>query len=401
MKLFYKASTREGKIVKGLIVAKGVDEAVTYLRSRDLLPIQVTSQEDTGIDRFLSFFKRAGSHDLVFFTSQLASMLASGLTLIQALSILKDQTQNQQMSEAIHSIISDIEEGQPLSRAIARYPKIFSPVYIALIEAAESSGLLDKVLFRLAETLEKQEKLKATIKGALMYPIIVITGMVIVVIIMMIFVIPQLTTLYENLNIPLPLPTQIVVGISNAIIYFWPFIIGLIFLVGFGFNRWYNTQSGRLIVDDAKLRMPLVGPLVQKTILTEFSRTLGLLIGSGTLIVPALRQTINTTGNYLYKAAIEALSRRVERGMTMGDAMAYSPLFPPILTEMVKVGEQTGKVDESITKLSEYFEREVDQQVKTLTTAMEPIFLVVLGAGVAFLIISIITPIYNLTTSIQ
>lgn len=401
MKLFYRASTKDGKVVKGLIEAKGVEEAVTYLRSRNLLPIQVVAQEAKGISKFLLFFNRTTDKDLVFFTSQLASMLASGLTLIQALSILKDQTQNAQMAEVIQSIVSDIEEGKPFSKALEKYPLVFSPIYIALIQAAEASGLLDKVLFRLAENLEKQQKLKATIKGALMYPAIVITGMIIVMIVMMVFVIPQLTVLYNNLNIPLPLTTQVVVNISNILIFFWPFIIGLAVLGGIAFNRWNKTESGRLIIDDAKLRLPLVGPLLRQTILTEFTRTLGLLIGSGTLIVSALSQTAETTGNVLFKNAIEALSNRVEKGMGVGDAMNYSPLFPPILTQMVKIGEQTGKIDESLLKLSEYFEREVDQRTKTITTAMEPIILVVLGACVAFLIVSIITPIYNLTTSIQ
>lgn len=401
MKLFYRASTRDGKVVKGIIEAKGVEEAVTYLRSRNLLPIQVVAQEAKGISKFLLFFNRTADKDLVFFTSQLASMLASGLTLIQALSILKDQTQNAQMAEVILSIVSDIEEGKPFSKALEKYPKVFSPIYIALIQAAEASGLLDKVLFRLAENLEKQQKLKGTIKGALTYPAIVISGMVIVMIIMMVFVIPQLTVLYNNLNIPLPLPTQVVVSISNILIFFWPFIIGLVVLGGIAFNRWNKTESGRLIIDDAKLRLPLVGSLLRQTILTEFTRTLGLLIGSGTLIVGAISQTAETTGNVLFKNAIEALSNRVEKGMGVGDAMSYSPLFPPILTQMVKIGEQTGKIDESLLKLSEYFEREVDQKTKALTTAMEPIILIVLGACVAFLIISIITPIYNLTTSIQ
>lgn len=400
MKLQYKASTRDGKIVKGFIEAKGIREAVTYLRSKELLPIQVTAKEDS-IGKLLLIFNKAGKKDVLFFTTQLASMLSSGLTLIQALTILKEQMQNQHMREVVYDILSDIEEGKSFSKALEKYPDVFSAIYISLIQAAESSGLLDKVLFRLGENLEKQSRLNTTIKGALLYPSIVIIGMVIVVIIMMIFVIPQLTTFYENLNIELPLSTQILVGVSQGLILFWPFIVGIFAAGIFGLQRWYKTESGRLVIDDVRLKIPLFGPLIRQTILTEFTRTLGLLIGSGTLIVASLRQVANTTGNILFRNAINALALRVERGMSIGDAFAYSPLFPPILVEMVKVGQETGKIDESLIKLSEYFEREVDQKVKNLRTAMEPTIIVALGIGVAFLIISIITPIYNLTSSIQ
>lgn len=328
-------------------------------------------------------------------------MLTSGLTLVQSLSILKDQVQNPFMAETVSNILSDIEEGKTFSFAITKYPNIFTSIYVSLIQAAETSGLLDKVLFRLAENLEKQQKLKSTIKGALLYPAIVITGMIIVMVIMMIFVIPQLSVLYDNLNIPLPLPTKIVVGISKFTIVFWPLVFALIVLFIFLYKRWYATESGKLIVDDLTLKTPVFGKIIRQSILTEFTRTLGLLIGSGTLIVESLKETSSSAGNILYRSAIEGVSRRVEKGVGIADAMSVSPLFPPIVVQMVKIGEQTGKVDESLTKLSEYFEREVDQSVKTLTTAMEPFIMVILGIGVAFLIISIITPIYNLTTAIK
>ena len=401
MKLRYKAATKTGKIEQGLIDANDINAAALYLRSKDLMPIHILKEQENPISKLLPMFSKVKSTDLVIFTRQLSSMLSSGLTLMRALAILKDQVQSAAMQEVVNSIINDVEEGKPFSSSIAKYPAVFSTIYVSLIKAGEASGLLDKVLSRLADNLEKEAKLKGTIKSALMYPVIVIILMVVVMFIMMIFVIPQLTVLYQNLNVPLPLPTQIVIGFSNFIQTFWP--IMLILLVGgvVLFRRWHKTIEGQLITDSLILKLPVFGKLIRQTILAEFSRTFGLLVGTGTLVVDALLQTADTAGNIHYRNAIKDVSKQVEKGVTIGDAMSVYPLFPSILIQLVKIGEQTGKVDESLAKASEYFERDVDQTVKTLTTAMEPFIMVVLGIGVAFLIISVITPIYSLISSIQ
>ncbi|MGH7245801.1 MAG: type II secretion system F family protein, partial [Candidatus Levyibacteriota bacterium] len=350
---------------------------------------------------FLEQFKKSKTSDLVLFTRQLSSMLTAGLTLMQSLSILKEQIQNDVMKEVVNGIISEVEEGKPFSTAIAKYPDIFYPIYVSLIRAGESSGFLDRILLRLADNLEKQERLKSTVKSALMYPIVIVILMVVVMSVMMIFVIPQLTVLYQNLNIALPFTTQVVVTISNFMITFWPVVIAFIVFTIVMYRRWVRTDSGRLIRDDFVLKLPIFGKLIRQTILTEFSRTFGLLISAGTLVVQSLTETADVAGNVMYRTAILDISKRVEKGVTIGDAMAAYTIFPPILVQMVKIGEQTGKLDESLLKVSEYFEREVEGTVKTLTTAMEPFIMIILGVAVAFLIISVITPIYNLTSSIQ
>ena len=234
-----------------------------------------------------------------------------------------------------------------------------------------------------------------------MYPVIVIILMVVVMVVMMVFVMPQLTVLYKNLNVALPLSTQIVVGISDVVTTFWPIVIAIVVLFIVGFRKWAKTPDGVLIIDSLTLKLPIFGNLVSKTILAEFSRTFGLLVGTGTLVVEALVEVSATTGNINYKNAIIGVSKQVEKGVTVGDAMSYYPLFPSLLIQLIKIGEQTGKIDETLTKASEYFEREVDGTVRTLTTAMEPFIMIVLGIGVAFLIISIITPIYSLISNIQ
>jgi len=401
MRLRYKAATKEGKTEQGLIDASDINAAAQYLRSKELMPIHIVAEQQSPLSRILPMFSKVKSSDLVIFTRQLSSMLASGLTLMRALAILKEQVQSAAMQEVVSSIINDVEEGKPFSSAISKFPTVFSSIYISLIKAGEASGLLDKVLSRLADNLEKSAKLKGTIKSALMYPIIVIVLMVVVMFVMMIFVIPQLTVLYKNLNVPLPLPTQIIIGLSNFIQTFWSIILILLVIGIVLFRRWHKTTEGQLIVDSLILKLPVFGRLIEQTILAEFSRTFGLLVGTGTLVVDALLEVADTAGNIHYRNAIKDVSKQVEKGVTIGDAMSVYPLFPPILIQLVKIGEQTGKVDESLTKASEYFERDVDQTVKTLTTAMEPFIMIVLGIGVAFLIISVITPIYSLISSIQ
>lgn len=400
MKLIYKAVDKSGKVQQGEIEAKDIKDAAFYIRSKDLIPISIIEKKDDVFS--LNFlFKKRGTNDIVLFTRQLASILSSGLTLGQALTILKEQTQNEFMQEIVSTVISDVQEGKPLSKALAKYPKVFSEIYISLIKAGESSGFLDKILERLAINLEKDQKLKSTISSALLYPIIVVILMAVVMTVMIIFVIPQLTLLYANLNIALPVTTQIVVGISNFLINFWPLVIGIIFLIVFGYKRWIATESGKLIRDELLLHAPIIGNLVKLSILTEFSRTLGLLVSAGTLVVQSLAQTAAIAGNAVYANAILDISNKVEKGITMGDAMSGYSIFTPLLVQMVRIGEQTGKLDESLLKASEYFEREVEGGVKGLTIALEPIIMVVLGVGVAFLIIAVITPIYSLTSSIQ
>lgn len=400
MKIQYRATTKEGQIVQGVLEAKDIQEASFFLREKEMLPLSIRQLEEKKLP-FSEFFQKSSNADLVLFTRQLSSILTSGLTLMQALNILKEQVQNQTMKDVVESLINDVQEGKTFADAIAKFPKVFNPIYISLIRAAESSGFLDKVLLRLADNLEKQEKLKGTIKSALMYPVVVVILMVVVMGVMMIFVMPQLTVLYQQLNIPLPFTTQIVVGISNFTVTFWPLVIAMIIAIVIGFNRWKKTDTGELIMDSFVLKLPVFGPLIEKTILAEFSRTFGLLVSAGTLVVQSLNESADTTGNRIYKNAIVEVSKRVEKGISIGDAMAAFAIFPPLIVQMVKIGEQTGKLDESLLKVSEYFEREVDGTVKTLTTAMEPFIMIILGVGVAFLIISIITPIYNLTSNIQ
>lgn len=400
MRLYYRAVTQDGKTVRGLIDAKNIKEAATYLRNNQFVPVQIIPEGKAGISRYLSFFRRTSISDVVFFTSQLASMISSGLTLVQALNILKNQLQNAAMREVVQNIISDIEDGSTLSKSLEKYPRVFSTIYVALIKTAESSGLLDKVLNRLAEDLDKNEKLVRTIRGALLYPIIVVVMMILVMIVMMIFVIPQLMTLYGNLNLSLPLATVIVVGLSNFTVQYWYIVLIVGTIVSLYVRNWHSKPEGKRLTDMYLLKLPIFGKLFRDSMMAEFTRTLSLLVSSGSLVVDSLLECADVVGNVLYKEAILLVAKRVEKGISMGNAMEASPLFPPMVVEMVKIGEQTGKLDGSLLKASEYFEREVEEKVKVMTTLMEPIIMVLLALGVGFLIIAIITPIYNLISNI-
>lgn len=400
MKLYYRAISHDGESISGLIDAKDKNEVASYLRDHNLTPIKITHAPRKGVGHF-AFLQKPKLQDRIFFTRQLASMLTSGLTLMQALAIVKNQIQNPVMADIVQDVMVGVESGKVFSSTLQKYPELFPPIYVALVKTAESTGLLDKVLLRLADNLEKQDKLQRTIKGALMYPIIVICVMMLVIVIMMVFVMPQLAGLYESINVPLPVTTKFVLGMSELFNKIWYLFIvtgaaGIYF-----FRKWYRNETGRRIVDAYVLKLPVFGRLIMQTMMAEFARTLGLLIGAGSLVVDSLLKSADVVGNVQYKDAIVLVSKRVEKGITMGDAMGASPLFPPMVVEMVKIGEQTGKLEDSLIRSSEYYEREVDQTVKNLTTLMEPIILVMLAGGVGFLIFSIITPIYGLISGIQ
>lgn len=401
MRLRYKAISRDGKRVRGYVEASEEKDAASYLRQKDLIPIHITPDKQFDLMKKIPFIGKVRSKDLVLFTRQLSSMLTSGLTLIKALEILKDQVSNKVLQETIGGCLLDLQEGKPFSDSISKYPDIFSPVYVSLVRAGEASGLLDKVFLRLSVNLEKQQKLKNKVKGALIYPIIVITLMIIVTFILMLFVVPQLSKLYDGLGVKLPAATQFVVGLSSFVANSWPLLIGFFAVFIYGFLRWKRSTRGREIYDKEILKLPLFGKIIKGSILTEFSRTFGLLVGTGTLIVDALTESAGVTGNKVYEFAVFEVSKKVEKGIPIGEALESYPVFPPLLVQLVKVGEQTGKIDENLLKAADYFEEEVDQSVKTLTTAMEPLIMVVLGIGVGFLVFSVITPIYSLLNAVQ
>ncbi|MCA9368872.1 type II secretion system F family protein, partial [Candidatus Woesebacteria bacterium] len=276
--------------------------------------------------------------------------------------------------------------------------KEFSKVYIQLVRAGEAGGVLDEVLNRLAENMEKQKEFRAKTKGAMIYPIIVTIAMVVVGFIMMIFVIPKLTEMYKDFGAQLPLPTLVLIGISDFMVNFWYIVLGGMAAAFAVFSRWKKTPVGHLQWDSFVLKVPIFGILRQKTILTEFTRTLSLLLGSGISLLQALEIVTDGVENLVYQNALKEATKQVEKGVSLSQSISRYESFPPILQQMISVGEETGKLDDVLFKLSKYFEQEAEQAVKNLTAAMEPLIMVVLGVGVGAMVIAVIMPIYNLTS---
>ncbi|MEX2028587.1 MAG: type II secretion system F family protein [Candidatus Curtissbacteria bacterium] len=404
MPLFkFSAKDADGKKVAGEVEAVDQQTLIEILQKQGLIPTEVKMRDGggSGFGKFkISIPKLGGGipgSEIVGFTRQFSTMVSAGLPITDALVILQKQTKNHIFSRAIGQIVADVEGGSSLSQALSKHPKIFSVIYIKLVEAGETGGVLDKVLAKLADTLEKDREFKSKTKGAFIYPVIVIVVMFLVMGVMMIFVIPRLTSLYTEIGAALPLPTRILIGMSNFLRGFWWLVLIIIALLVWGFKVFSATIRGGQIMSNIMLRVPIWGKIRKALILAEFTRTLGLLIGTGIPIIAALKVVAGLLDNPVYKEGIDFAITRVERGSPLYQPLAANSAFPPIISQMLRVGEETGKMDEVLIRLSAYFESESENLIRNLTTALEPVILVVLGLGVAILVLSIILPIYNLT----
>ena len=396
----YKVKDKHGKLISGIVEGNSEKEAAGLLRDQELLVIDIVPAENEfSLRKFIAPIQRVSFGDIVNFTRQLSTMITAGLTLTESLNILQKQTTNPNFSAVINDILHEIEAGNNLASALSKYPQYFSKIYVSLVRAGEAGGMLDQVIARLAENLEKQREFDSQTKGALVYPAIVIIGMIGVVFLMMTMVIPKLTSLYADFDIDLPITTQILMATSSFCVSYWWAIIGGSLGIFFAFRAWKNTPVGARIVETLMFKIPIWGNLQKEIILVEFTRTLGLLVGAGLPILEALNIVSDSLENVIYRDGIKEAAQKVEKGFPLGVPLSQNPNFPPILGQMTKVGEETGKLDESLLKLSRYFETESEQLVKNLTTAIEPLIIIVLGVGVGFLVMSIIMPIYQLTNA--
>ena len=383
--------------MSGRIEAKSVRAAAALLHERKLFVVDVKPVGDELIAHIQSVLFGVKQNDVVLFTRQLSTMISAGLPLANALSILAQQS-NADMSRLVSSVLQDIEGGLSFADALGKHPKEFGTMYIQLIRAGELGGVLDDVLGRLADNMEKSSQFRAKTKGALIYPVIVIIAMLVVAAIMMIFVIPKMTALYKDFDAELPLMTQLLIGSSDFFVRFWWLVGGIIGGGVFAFLKWKKSDQGKHTFDRMLLRMPLFGSLIEKIALTEFTRTLALLLNSGVSLLQALEIVTQGVDNVIYKDALVESAKQVEKGVSLSQALSRYSDFPPILQQMMAVGEETGKLDEVLRKLSVYFEQESEQAVKNLTAAIEPMIMIVLGIGVGALVIAVIMPIYNLTS---
>lgn len=393
----FKAKDKNGAVVTGEVEGSSIEVAAKLLKDKGLYVISIKPVKE-GLFSFITRFKeRITTQDIATFTRQLSTMVNAGLPITEALLILRSQAKGS-MQKVVAQILADVEGGQSLSSALTKHPQVFSPTYIALAKAGEVGGVMDEVLLRLSDNLEKQEEFKGKVTGALIYPAIIVAGMLVVGLVMMIFVIPRLTSLYGEFNAELPLPTKILMGISGILLKFWPIVLALVGGGIWGFTLYRKTPAGRRKTDELIFKIPVIGELQRQVILTELTRTLSLMVGAGVSILESLNITAGVIDNSLVSDALKDAAKQVEKGFPVAFSFAKHPdAFPFILSQMIAVGEETGKMDEVLKKLSHIFEVESDQKVKALTSAIEPIVMVLLGLGVGFLVIAIILPIYNLT----
>ena len=389
-----------GKNVTGEVEAFDEKSLVATLRGEGLIPLDI---KERGVGKFKiakSIPKFGGGvsySEIVAFTRQLSTMISAGLPIADALVILEKQTKSQKFQKVLSTVVADVEGGTSLSASFSKHPKVFDQVYVKLIEAGETGGVLDKILSKLADTMEKEKEFKSKTRGAFIYPVIVIAVMGVVIAVMLIFVIPKLTAIYEDIGAELPLPTKILIALSDFTRSYWWLLILFIILGIWGIKTFAKTQAGAPIMSKLILSLPIWGKIRKSLVLSQFTRTLGLLLGAGIPIITALKVVAAILASPTFEEGIHVAIDKVERGSPLYVPLAENPAFPPILGQMLRVGEETGKIDEILERLAVYFEAESENLIRNLTTALEPVILVFLGVGVGILVLSIILPIYNLT----
>ncbi len=397
----YVAKDTKGEYHKGEVETADEHEAARLLQRKKLIIISIKAAQTSQSHLLDKLTNRVAFTDVVVFTRQLATMIEAGLVLSEAITVLADQQESKYFKKVLTAIATDIQGGLSFAAALDKHQSVFPPIFINLVKAGEASGKMDTILLQLATSLEKERIFKSKVRGAMIYPIIVVTLMLGVMGVMVFFVMPKLTGLYTQSNIELPLPTKIMLAITNFLLSFWWLMIFVAIGISMAFRRWVSTVSGRLYFDTFLLKAPILGRVVTLVILTTMTRTLTLLIAAGIPILETIHIVSEVVGNVVYKTALENSYKGVERGLTFSNEILAVPVIPKLVGQMIRTGEETGKLDEVMAKLAEYYEGESDEALKNITTLIEPIILIVLGLGVAFLVISIILPIYKLTTSIQ
>ncbi len=394
----------EGKTAKG-VVRKGEMEAPNeaairiHLRQQSIIPIKISAKaKDINIP--LPFKKKVAQRSVAVFTRQLATMIDAGLPLVQSLEVLSSQQENKMFKNVIREIREDVEGGSTFAGALKKHPVTFNELYTNLVVAGEEGGILDTILNRLATYIEKAEALKKKVKSALIYPATIVTVAVAVVIILMVFVIPTFETMFQSAGQSLPLPTLIVLGMSKMIKKYIIFLVPAFILLVFLFRRYYKTESGKAVVDRLLLKLPVFGPLFRKIAVARFSRTLGTLVSSGVPILDGLSIVSRTSGNKAIETAIMNARASIREGETIAEPLGRSGHFPPMVIQMIAVGESTGALDSMLSKIAEFYEDEVDVAVANLTSLLEPLLMVFLGVVIGGVVIAMYLPIFNMASAV-
>jgi type IV pilus assembly protein PilC len=394
----YTAKNAQGQTKNGMVDARSQDLAVNLLKAQNLFVVTISEKKENFIDELINL-RGVPRKDLVLFTRQFATMILAGLQVARCLEILGNQTQNKLFKRIIFDVLRLVEGGSSLSSALAQHSNVFDTSFVALIRAGESSGKLDEILKRLAETMEAENELNVKFKSAMIYPVVVFMAMIGVFIVLMVFVIPKLSELYTSMNVELPLITKIMITTSKFMTQYIVLILGAMLAGAYFLKKFLSTAEGKKFLIEVVYNIPVFGGIMRLKEQAQFTRTLSLLISAAVPIVEALNIVSGVVSHpSLRNAALEA-AKQVEKGNPLSGYFSSSSLFPPLISQMTSVGEETGKMDEVLQRVASYYDLEVDGMVKGLSSALEPLILVMLGVMVGFMILSVITPIYKITTS--
>lgn len=401
MPLFdYRAKDIEGANIKGAVEAKDQDEAHKILEENNLTPFDVRIHKKSVLSFNIHIGRRVPIKDLVVFSRQLSVMVAATLPLVQSLKIIVKQTTNKVLKEIIAEVAEEIEGGAKLSLALSKYPDVFDDFFVNLIRSGETSGRLSEVLVYLADQIEKDYDLSSKIKGAMIYPAFILTGLIVVGTVMMIFVVPKLTDVLKESGGELPVTTKILIAVSGFMVSYWWLLLIIVVGTVVGFRYYVKTPSGRFVWDSVLLRLPIFGPLFQKIYLVRFTRSLETLIVGKVPLTQGLRVVADVVGNSVYKDLIVRTVKEVEDGNSISTVFLQSHVVPSMISQMMVVGEQTGRLEEVLQKLTNFYGREIDNTVANLVTLIEPIVMIVMGVAVGGMVAAIILPTYNLASSI-
>jgi type IV pilus assembly protein PilC len=400
-KYAYKVRDRQGALVTGELVADSPELVLSRLREMNYLPLEVKPKR-AGLKREISFRPgKVNLKDLAVFSRQFATMVNAGLPLLRCLAILEEQTSSTELAKRLGEVRLDVERGSSLSGALARHPRTFPGLYIAMCRAGETAGTLDQVLLRLADTMEKEVALRQKIKSAMTYPVVVFAMVILILVAMLVFVVPTFEDLYSSLGGTLPLPTRMLLAVSEAFRKFFFIFIGVFVLGVFLLRRWMKTERGRRAVDRFKLRVPIFGPLFQKTALARFSRTLGVLNRSGVPILQALDIVQETVRNAVVADAVRDVQVGVKEGESIAGPLAKHKVFPPMVVQMMAVGEETGALDTMLEKIADFYDEEVSSTVESLTSLIEPVMIAIVGGAVGLIVICLYLPLFRIVELIK
>ena len=397
----YEVRDKQGKLISGTLEGDSEAAVVGKLRQMGYIVVKIKQKAQKSLSISFKSLKRIKSKDLTIFSRQFATMINAGLSITKSLNILGEQTENSKLAEIILQIKQDVEGGRALSEALSKHPKVFPPIFVSMVRAGETGGILDDVLLRVAEHFEKEASLKSRIKSAMAYPAAMSGFSFLIVFIMITFVVPMFVNMFAQLGGTLPLPTRILLLVSDTLRKF--FLIWLLLLAGsiFGFRKYGSTESGRYRIDSIKLKLPVFGKLSAKIAIAQFTRTFGTLVSSGVSILQTLEIVGEVAGNAVVARAVKKARSSIKEGETIANPLSQNPVFPPMVVHMISVGEETGSLDSMLNKIADFYDEEVGSMVESLTSIIEPSLIMVMGIMLGFIVVALYMPMFQVITLME